>query len=219
MPISSQALYFHLGMDADDDGFIQPKIVMRTLGAGDDDLKVLLAKRFLLSFDTGVVVVKHWLIHNLIQKDRYHATRFQEEKKQLFIKENKAYTENPESVNKMLTQVRLGKDRLLGEVNTSQVVEVKEEAESRSVVKPQKRVAEKQMVYRKFSKTVEPWFYHKQQKEAALRIFDRGLDRLDRGLAVMREHEEDPMCPQASTPFEYEEKLPKLNRYIKKHGL
>ena len=112
MPVSSQALYFHLGMHADDDGFVQPKIIMRSIGSNDDDLKVLLVKRFLLSFEGGVVVIKHWLIHNLIQKDRYHATRFQDEKKTLFIKENKAYTDNSESVNKMLTEVRLGKVRL-----------------------------------------------------------------------------------------------------------
>lgn len=112
MPMSSQLLYFHLGMDADDDGFVQPKIVMRVMGAADDDLKVLLAKRFLLPFESGVVVIKHWLIHNLIQKDRYRRTRFQEEKSRLFIKENKAYTENLDSVNILLTQVRLGKDRL-----------------------------------------------------------------------------------------------------------
>lgn len=111
MPISSQALYFQLGMNADDDGFIQPKITMRTVGSNDDDLKVLLTKRFLLSFGSGVVVIKHWLIHNLIQKDRYHPTRFQEEKKTLYIKDNKAYTE---SVNKMLSEVRLGKVRLEG---------------------------------------------------------------------------------------------------------
>ena len=109
MPISSQLLYFHLGMEADDDGFIQPQKTMRVVGSNSDDLKVLLAKRFLLAFENGVVVIKHWLIHNLIQKDRYHPTRFEEEKKTLFIKENKAYTDNPASVNKMLPQVRLGK--------------------------------------------------------------------------------------------------------------
>ena len=112
MPISSQALYFHLGMDADDDGFVQPKIIMRSIGSGDDDLKVLLTKRFLLAFDGGVVVVKHWLIHNLIQKDRYHPTRFQDEKKMLLIKENKAYTDNLMPVNRMLPEVRLGKVKL-----------------------------------------------------------------------------------------------------------
>ena len=109
MPVSSQALYFHLGMNADDDGFIQPKIIMRTTGANDDDLKVLLSKRFLLAFEGGVVVIKHWLIHNLIQKDRYHSTRFIDQKKLLLIKENKAYTEIGNPVNKMLTEVRLSK--------------------------------------------------------------------------------------------------------------
>jgi hypothetical protein len=116
MPISSQALYFHLGMGADDDGFVQPKIIMRGLGANDDDLKVLLAKRFLLAFDGGVVVIKHWLIHNMIRGDRYKPTRFQEEKKLLKVKENKAYTEIDKSGcqigNQMAAQVRLGKVRL-----------------------------------------------------------------------------------------------------------
>jgi len=119
MPVSSRELYFQLGMQADDDGFIQPKLIMKLTGAQDDDLKVLLAKRFLLAFDGGVVVIKHWLIHNLIQKDRYHPTRFQDQKKLLLIKENKAYTEISNPVNKMLTEVRLGKVRL-GEDNAEQ---------------------------------------------------------------------------------------------------
>lgn len=116
MPISSQALYFHLAMGADDDGFIQPKITMRVIGVNDDDLKVLLSKRFILQFEGGVVVVKHWLIHNLIRADRYKATRFQAEKKQLIIKENKAYTElnkvGCQNDNQCPPQVRLGKVRL-----------------------------------------------------------------------------------------------------------
>ena len=115
-PQTSQNLYFHLGMNADDDGFIQPKKTMREIGSNDDDLKVLLAKRFLLSFQSGVVVVKHWLIHNMIRSDRYKPTRFQEEKNTIFIKENKAYTDHPpigcHSDNQMAPQVRLGKVRL-----------------------------------------------------------------------------------------------------------
>ena len=117
MPISSQALYFHLAMAADDDGFVQPKIIIRTIGANDDDLRVLLSKRFLLTFETGVVVIKHWLIHNMIRADRYKTTRFQKEKSLLTIKENKAYTDNSntfgcQNVNQPAPQVRLGKDRL-----------------------------------------------------------------------------------------------------------
>jgi hypothetical protein len=116
MPVSGRELYFQLGMNADDDGFIQPKMIMRVAGATEDDLKILLAKRFLLPFESGVVVIKHWLIHNMIRADRYKPTRFQEEKKLLFIKENKAYTEQKQlgcqSVNQMAPQVRLGKVRL-----------------------------------------------------------------------------------------------------------
>ena len=113
MPLSSQALYFHLSMRADDDGFINnPKKTQRMIGASDDDLKLLAVKRFILPFDSGVVVIKHWKIHNYIQKDRYKPTIYQEEKAQIAVKGNKAYTDNLQDVYIMDTQVRLGKDRL-----------------------------------------------------------------------------------------------------------
>lgn len=99
MPTSSQSLYFHLGMRADDDGFVQPKITMRLIGAMDDDLKILIAKRFLLPFSSGVVVIKHWLIHNLIRSDLYKETRFKQEKNQLGLNEQGAYTELREGIN------------------------------------------------------------------------------------------------------------------------
>src|SRR3990167_6042269 len=114
MPISSQALYFHLGMSADDDGFVNPKRIMRMIGCSDDDLKVLLVKRFVLAFESGVIVIKHWLIHNSIRKDRYHQTRYIDEKKTLFIKENKAYTNiwQPNG-NQMVPEVKLSKVKIL----------------------------------------------------------------------------------------------------------
>lgn len=102
MPSSTQSLYFHLGMYADDDGFVNPKKIMRMLGTGDDDLKVLIAKRFLLPFKSGVVVVKHWRINNLIRKDWYRPTQYIDEKKRLEIKENGAYTEKDKFVNESL---------------------------------------------------------------------------------------------------------------------
>ena len=75
MPLSTQALYFHLSMRADDDGFINnPRKIQRMIGASGDDLKLLLAKSFLIPFDSGIVVIKHWRIHNYIQKDRYKGT-------------------------------------------------------------------------------------------------------------------------------------------------
>lgn len=93
MPTSSQLLYFHLGMEADDDGFIgNPKKISRFVGGSDDDLKILLSKRFLLIFDSGVVVVKHHRINNKWDKYNCKRTVYLEEFSQLNIKENKAYT-------------------------------------------------------------------------------------------------------------------------------
>ena len=95
MPLSAQALYFHLSMRADDDGFINnPRKIQRMIGASDDDMKLLIAKRFVLAFESGVIVIKHWKIHNYIRNDRYKETVYKDEKAQLCLKENGAYTES-----------------------------------------------------------------------------------------------------------------------------
>lgn len=93
MPMSTQCLYFHLNMRADDDGFIDnAKRVMKIVGAGEDDLKLLIAKRFILGFGDGVMVIKHWRMHNTLSKSRYHPTQYTDEKQMLKVKENGAYT-------------------------------------------------------------------------------------------------------------------------------
>lgn len=94
MPLSTQCLYFHLNMRADDDGFVNnPKKVCRYVGAAEDDLKLLIAKRFILTFDNGLIVIKHWKMHNTIRKDRYNKTQYKEEFDSLYIKENGSYTD------------------------------------------------------------------------------------------------------------------------------
>ena len=94
MPLSTQALYFHLNMRADDDGFINnPKRIQRTIGASEDDLKLLIAKRFVICFENGVIVIKHWRMHNTLRKDRYNPTQYQEQFAMLDVKDNNAYTE------------------------------------------------------------------------------------------------------------------------------
>lgn len=93
MPSSSQNLYFHLGMYADDDGFVSPVKVIRLISASNDDLKVLISKRFVLPFESGVVVIKHWLNQNLIRADLYKETLYKKEKSSLGLNENGAYTE------------------------------------------------------------------------------------------------------------------------------
>ncbi len=113
MPQSTQLLYFHLSMRADDDGFINnPKSIMRNTKCNEDDIKLLITKKFIIPFESGIVVIKHWKIHNYIAKDRYKETKYKEEKALLSLDENNSYTSCIQPVYKMDTQVRLGKDRL-----------------------------------------------------------------------------------------------------------
>ncbi|MBA5939060.1 DNA replication protein [Leuconostoc citreum] len=113
MPLSTQALYFHLNMHADDDGFIDnTKTIQRMIGSSDDDRKLLVAKQFIIPFENGLVVIKDWRVHNYIQGDRYHKTQYINEKSQLVVEENNMYTKRVQDVSNMDTQVRLGKDRL-----------------------------------------------------------------------------------------------------------
>jgi hypothetical protein len=129
MPLSTHALYFHLSMRADDDGFVKnPRKIQRMIGASEDDLKVLIAKRFILPFDSGIVDIKHWKINNNIRSDRYKPTVFIEEKSLIVLKENGAYTEaknlgipNDNQVgDNWYPQVSIGKDSIgLGKVSCS----------------------------------------------------------------------------------------------------
>lgn len=92
MSLGARCLYMTLGMVADDDGFVNnPKSIMRQCGAQEDDLKILLSKKFLIPFDSGIVVIKHWRINNYLQKDRYHETKYGEEKASLEIEPNGSY--------------------------------------------------------------------------------------------------------------------------------
>ncbi len=117
MPLSAQALYLHLSMRADDDGFVNnPKRIQRMIGAADDDMKLLVAKSFLIPFENGIVVIKHWKVHNYIRSDRYTPTVYQEEKNLLTVEKSRVYTVGiPSGIPngyQMDTQYRLGKDRL-----------------------------------------------------------------------------------------------------------
>ena len=113
MPQSAQCLYFHLAMRADDDGFVNsPKKIQRIIGASEDDCRLLIAKKFMIPFDTGVVVIRHWRIHNYIQKDRYKETIYQDEKSSLSQDLTGAYeltgTSRIHGVSILDSQVRLG---------------------------------------------------------------------------------------------------------------
>lgn len=121
MPVTARLLYYDLAMRADDDGFVNsPKKIMRMVGASQDDLSILVLRKFIIPFDNGVVVIKHWRIHNYIRKDTYNETPYKEQKACLELDENNAYrltggypsTDSQRLVDGQSTQVRLGKVRL-----------------------------------------------------------------------------------------------------------
>lgn len=117
MPFSCQALYMHLGMNADDDGFVNnPKTLMRMIGAKEDDMKVLIAKKFIIPFESGVVVIKHWKINNTIQSDRKKITKYSNELAMLELDENKSYrlvdTVCIQTVSEVETQSNLNQIKL-----------------------------------------------------------------------------------------------------------
>lgn len=114
MPSSTQMLYFHLSMNADDDGFVNnPKKIQRMCGASDDDFKLLIAKSFVILFESGIIVIKHWKMHNYIQSDRYRPTDYVDEKSMLGIKKNKAYTlDESKMYTKCIQDVSVGKDSI-----------------------------------------------------------------------------------------------------------
>ncbi len=106
MPATSQNLYFHLSMQADDEGFIDKyKSIMRMIGAKEDDLRVLISKSFVIMFESGVLVIRHWRLNNYLQNDRTKETVFLEEKSQLLLEKNKMYT-------KCIQDVSIDKNRL-----------------------------------------------------------------------------------------------------------
>ena len=125
MPVTSRLLYYDLAMRADDDGFVNsPKKIVRMIGASQDDLNILVLRKFIIPFDNGVVVIKHWRIHNYIRKDTYNQTPYIEQRDQLELDENNAYrlicdepsTSRGRDVDEPLTQDRIGKVSI-GKVN------------------------------------------------------------------------------------------------------
>jgi hypothetical protein len=107
MPQTTQNLYFHLNVRADDEGFLDaPKKVMRSIGSNQNDLELLLDKNYIIAFESGVIVIKHWKLHNTIRKDRLKKTLYIEEKSKLLEKKNGAYTTKKPDVNQPATRCR-----------------------------------------------------------------------------------------------------------------
>lgn len=171
MPQSSQNLYFHLLLRADDDGFVgNPRQIMRMVNCSEDDLKILIMKNFLIPFDIGIVVIKHWKIHNYIRNDRYKPTIYQEEMKLLEETDNKEYKLGIPNGYQRETQVSIGKYSIgkysIDKNNNAQRNrDLKEEFEKLWAIYPKKQGKSKALEYYIAARTAkEPTTFEEVEK-------------------------------------------------------
>lgn len=222
MPVSSQLLYFHLNARADDDGFVSnPKKLARLIGPGDDDLKVLIAKKFIISFEDGVVVIKHWRINNFIRKDRYQETKYLDHKQALYIRGNGAYTLtedgrstpvplghfSQELVDQRLTsgQRSIGKYRL-GKDSKDQQPE------------PQAAlISELIHSFEGMNPNASTLYGRPPQRRASAFLIEHyGLDRAKKAVEFVEANRDDRFCPSITTPVQLKEKWAQLEDYGRK---
>jgi hypothetical protein len=211
MPQSSQLLYYHLGMRADDDGFVgNPKKIIRMVGANDDDYKILVAKRFILTFESGVIVIKHWKMNNFIRPDRYKGTQYVQERQSLYIKENGSYSEldttgipdDNQLVTDRYTQVRVGKVRLGKDsrehnTTTADAVDV-------------------QPLFKIFYETINPTinFGNKTSRKAAEFLIRKfGLEKTLEVAKYAISVQSEKYAPTITTPYQLKEKLSALIKF------
>lgn len=221
MPTSSQLLYFHLNMEADDDGFVgNPKRVVKMVGANDDDLKVLIAKRFVLTFDSGILVIKHWKLHNKVRKDMYQETQYLEEKNTLQLKANKVYTELcnetvTEPVHR-LDKIRLDQNRLDTASKESDKISIKKEIlDSDSKEIP--------LIFKEFevlNPSIKRMYGNKTQRQACKDLiktytFERVIHVIKE---ILPQIKGQPFFPDIATPYELFNKWSKLESSIVRYG-
>lgn len=208
MPTSSQLLYFQLGMEADDDGFVDNvKTVSRIASTAEDDLKILLSKRFLLPFKSGIVVIKHWKINNYIQMDRYKETKYLEEKNGLTTKENRAYTECIQPVSTLDAQTRLDKTRL---------DKVREEGET---VVSQGSLNELIELFKELNPMYTDFFKNKTERKALLDVVDKlGFEKTKSLLEHLPEIVSKKFAPKITKPTELKRDMGKLILFFKQES-
>ena len=203
----SQLLYFHLAMRADDDGFVNsPKKIMRFAGAKDDDMKVLIGKQFILPFQSGVIVIKHWKEHNSIRKDRKIETIYKEEMALLSEDNNGIYELQPND-NQIatkrppkLSKVKLSKDKLIN---------IAEETSADTEFKS---------LYNEFIE-LNPHLNwgNKSERKATQELLDKhGFEQSMGIVKLYKENMADKFCPVATKPTAFVRKMGDLGVYFSK---
>jgi hypothetical protein len=202
MPPTSQLLYFHLSMRADDEGFVgNPKKIIRMCGFSDDDFKILIAKKFILIFESGVVVIKHWLIHNTIRSDRFTPTNYNKEKSLLYIKENKSYSN---SGNQLATKRKPSIEKNSKDIEKNSISSDLKVAGVDDIMK----------IFYKINPTLN-WGNKTNRKACEDLIKKFGLEDTKRMAEQVIGVQGKPYTPVATTPYQMKEKLAQFAIYFK----
>lgn len=215
MSLSTQALYLHLLLKADDDGFVQnPKRIMRMIGANDDEMKVLVSKKYIIPFDTGVCVIKHWRVHNYIQSDRYKETACKEEKEQLEKNKNGEYSLKPEMDTQCIQNVSTGKDRL-GKGSIGEDSKGKEKIAKQSFAG--KDINELLKEFEQVNPTLN--YGNKTQRKALEEILNKfGYEKTLRTIQYALSIQGKKYSPTITTPYQLKNKLGDLKVYYEKNN-
>lgn len=203
MPTSAQNLYFHLGIYADDDGFVNPQKIVRMIGANPDDLKVLLAKGFVIPFETGVIVITHWKENNYIQADRYTPTIYQDEYKKLECIQN---------VYSLDTQVRLGKSK----------VRLGKDISDKSRKKPLHNPLGVEIIkaFEEVDAKNKTYYGNKTQRLACdFLLGEFSLEEILARIKILSQTNKFPYFPKINSPYDLKEKWVKLEDQIKSKQL
>ena len=211
MSQTAQNLYFHLGIDADDDGFVSPKMIMRMLGSTSDDLKILIAKSFVIPFDDGVIVIRHWRVNNEIRQDRYKETQYTEHKEKLGLT-NGIYDVVlpmvPPDGDKMSTRVRLGKDRLGKDSNTIPP------APSAGGNNELNLLIEK---FKPINPSYEKFFKVTTQRDALNRLVKKfGFEKVSHMIDTLQGTNAEQFAPTITTPLQLEDNLGRLIAFLQR---
>lgn len=175
MPATARLLYYDLAMRADDDGFVgSPRGIMRSTGATNDDMNILLMRGFVISFETGVIVIRHWRLHNYIQKDRYKPTDYVNEKALLSTDDNGVYSLDTECVQHVSNPCPQIKDRYRDRLDSD-----KREDKDTLTLKGSSVCAQGSAVLESYFDTFWREYPKKKSKGTALKAFNKALKRTD----------------------------------------
>ena len=234
MPVTARLLYYDLAMRADDDGFVNsPKKIMRMVGASQDDLSILILRKFIIPFDNGVVVIKHWRIHNFIRNDRYKETTYTDQKGMLELDSNKAYqlknechTTGIPMVDERDTQVRLGKVSI-GKVNKKE--NKKEKSALDSMIDEYTNnpaLSDTLRDYIKLRKALKAPLTDRAMKiclnkldtlattdEGKIKVVEQSIERGWKGLFPLKQQEQEPVRDIHNLP---DEELSEIERIFKR---